>query len=55
MITELLPGDQRRLRYEKAMRGRIALLKHFVRNPRGYLHFFAQAFGVRARPCVAFL
>jgi len=32
------------------MRGRIALQKHFVRNPIEELFSFAAAFGVRARP-----
>jgi hypothetical protein len=35
----------------KAMRGRIALQKHFLRNPmEAPFHRFAAAFGVRARP-----
>jgi hypothetical protein len=39
----------------KAMREPIALQKHFVRNTLGSFYFFAQAFGVRTRPRVAFL
>jgi hypothetical protein len=39
---------------QKAMRRRIALPKHFVRIYRRRLLPFAQAFGVRARPRVAF-
>jgi hypothetical protein len=38
----------------KAMRGRIALQKHLVRNPCEALLCFAPAFGVRARPRAAF-
>jgi len=34
----------------KAMRERIALQKHFVRNTLESFCFFAQAFGVRTRP-----
>ena len=39
----------------KAMRGRIALQRHFVRNTLESFCFFAQAFGVRTRPHVGFL
>ena len=34
----------------KAMRERIAIQKHFVRNTLESFCFFAQAFGVRTRP-----
>jgi hypothetical protein len=37
----------------KAMRGRIALPMHFVRNYEDGYSVFAQAFGVRTRPRVA--
>ena len=37
----------------KAMRGRIALQKHFVRNAARCLFLFREAFGVRARPRAA--
>ena len=37
----------------KAMRGRFALLRHFVRNAEERLLCFAKAFGVRARPRAA--
>jgi hypothetical protein len=35
------------------MRGRIALLKHSVRNQARRMNCFAEAFGVRTRPRVA--
>jgi hypothetical protein len=38
----------------KAMRGRIAVQKHFVRNARQRPLSFREALGVRARPRVAF-
>ena len=38
----------------KAMRRRIALQKHFVRNTLETPHLFRGAFGVRTRPRVAF-
>jgi hypothetical protein len=37
----------------KAMRGRIALQKHFVRNAARCLFLFREAFGVRASPRAA--
>jgi len=39
----------------KAMRGRIALPKHFVKNRRMSLLLFRGALGVRTRPRVPFL
>ncbi|PYI97712.1 MAG: hypothetical protein DME98_07325 [Verrucomicrobia bacterium] len=38
----------------KAMRIRIALQKHFVRNSEGRVCRFAEVLGVRTRPRVAF-
>jgi hypothetical protein len=38
----------------KAMRGRIALPKHFVRNSPRAPFLFREAFGVRVRPPIAF-
>jgi hypothetical protein len=37
----------------KAIQGRIALQKRFVRNAAGCLFLFREAFGVRARPRAA--
>ena len=37
----------------KAMRGRIAVQKHFVRNPLNVRALFCAVFGVRTRPRVA--
>src|SRR5438094_10313964 len=51
-----LPRPNKKSRREagtKAMRGRLALQKHFVRNARRRLLFFAKAFGVRTRFRVA--
>ncbi|PYI71624.1 MAG: hypothetical protein DMF02_06010 [Verrucomicrobia bacterium] len=54
--VEHLNELQRSVRRErKAMRGRIALRKHFVRNLSGLLLCFATALGVRARPGAAFI
>jgi hypothetical protein len=39
----------------KAMRERIAVQRYFVRKTLESFCFFAQAFGVRTRPRVAFL
>jgi len=38
----------------KAMRRRIALPERFAQNTSAAVFAFAEAFGVRTRPCVAF-